>query len=404
MCNLTRNLITSGHTGNSLQQDSRKIRDSLVTSWNTYLHNSSILSRPDELCGSSPPSVFVGSYGYPQVGIGPLVAPDQGDTSLLDAPERWTTKTLAEIIKYRLKLVRGVRYMRADVPSGRYIESLQEMSMATKPTNADLTFEGPVLLPDIFDDSVVPFGSVGRIKSASFSNMNSNHALEKMYNDYDMDAREAILLLYNTGIDVGCIQKCLSIGMFGKSRKLVPTRWSITAVDSIISDSLRTSSIMNTSMIDSWRVYCSMHLGNIYSVILYPHMWHYEMIEAWHGKDGTLGFSSDSENHNGMKHPPAIAGAYFAARLGVCEYLARSKICAGVLVLREIRPEYSVPVGVWQVREGIRDAMRGSYECVSNIDDALKIASAATSTSATEWLCHGNTVQALRQKTLSEFV
>ena len=39
--------------------------------------------------GSSPPSVFVGRFGYPTVDIGPLLPQEYGDTSLLDTPERW---------------------------------------------------------------------------------------------------------------------------------------------------------------------------------------------------------------------------------------------------------------------------------------------------------------------------
>ena len=59
-----------------------------------------------------------------------------------------------------------------------------------------------------------------------------------------------------------------------------------------------------------------------------------------------------------LNHPPNIAGAYFAAKLGVSEYLLKNKIQSGVLIFREIRPEYAIPVGVWQVREGIREAMK----------------------------------------------
>lgn len=356
----------------------------------------------DELSGSSPPSVFIGSYGYPRVGIGPLVPAIHGDTSILDSPEQWSSKTLAELIGYRLSLVRGVRSVRVDEPASRYVESLQEMAMAAHPTDSELVFEHALDASNAPDVDLTPFGAVGRIKSATFSNMSSDKSLERAYNDDDMDAREAVLSLYRAGVDVTRIQKCLSVGMFGLKRRLVPTKWSVTAVDSIISRSL-TLDVMDTDEIDSWRIFSSKRLGNVYSVILYPHTWRYEMVEAWCGNNGVIGFGSDSEDHRGMNHPPAIAGAYFAARLGVSEYLAKSGVQAGALVLREILPEYSIPIGVWQVREGVRDAMRGSYETVSGMDKALKVASERTSISAAEWLAHGNTAQALHQKTLSEF-
>lgn len=373
-----------------------------MEAWNRHLAGAGVTSRSDKLCGSSPPSVFVGSYGYPRVGIGPLVPPEHGDTSMLDAPERWGSKTLAEIVRYRLDLVRGVRSVRADKTDGRYVESLQEMAMSLRPTDADLVFERSITTQHAPDGHTTPFGSVGQIKSASFSNAQSHGALERAYADDDMDARQAVLSLYRAGVDVTRIQKCLSVGMFGTKRKLVPTRWSITAVDSMISRQLSLD-IMDAPEIDSWRVFTSERLGNTYSVILYPHVWRYEMVEAWHTGAGTVGFGSDSETQRGMNHTPAIAGAYFAARLGACEYLAREEVCAGVLVLREIRPEYSIPVGVWQVREGVRDAMRGSYQTASGITDALQMASAQTSVSAKEWLSYGSTARALKQRSLTEF-
>ena len=144
--------------------------------------------------------------------------------------------------------------------------------------------------------------------------------------------------------------------MLGQKRKLVPTKWSITATDDIICKSL-TAEVLDYSLIDSCRVFSHEHLGNIFTIVLFPHRWIYEMIEAWYS-NGVMGFGSDYEDARGIDHPPAIAGAYFAAKLGVLEYLNKMKIQAGVVILREIRPEYAIPVGVWQVREGVREAMK----------------------------------------------
>ena len=62
-----------------------------------------------ELEGSSPPSVFIGSWNYPDVYAGPMIAPLHGDTAIMDMPESWIPghKTQEEIIGYRLNLVRG---------------------------------------------------------------------------------------------------------------------------------------------------------------------------------------------------------------------------------------------------------------------------------------------------------
>jgi hypothetical protein len=126
------------------------------------------------------------------------------------------------------------------------------------------------------------------------------------------------------------------------------------------------------------------------------------MIEAWYS-NGVLGFGSDYEDARGIDHPPAIAGAYFAAKLGVLEYLAKNKIQSGVVILREIRPEYAIPVGVWQVREGVREAMKQKSLFADNFDDAILLASNKMSISKSEWLDNGNILKLMHQKTLSDF-
>ena len=187
----------------------------------------------------------------------------------------------------------------------------------------------------------------------------------------------------------------------GQKRKLVPTKWSITATDDIISKSLA-DEVLYYSLIDSCRVFSYSHLGNTFSVVLFPHRWIYEMVEAWYS-NGVLGVGSDYEDARGIDHPPAIAGAYFAAKLGVLEYLSEKKIQAGVIILREIRPEYSIPVGVWQVREGIREAMKEVPIISDNFEHALFLASDKMSISKSEWLSHGNILKLMRQKTMSDF-
>jgi hypothetical protein len=126
------------------------------------------------------------------------------------------------------------------------------------------------------------------------------------------------------------------------------------------------------------------------------------MIEAWYS-NGVLGFGSDNEDARGINHPPHIAGAYFAAKLAVSEYLLKNKIQAGVLIFREIRPEYAIPVGVWQVREGIREAMGGKPQIISSFKNALEIAANKTSISKAEWIKNGKIIEIIRQKTLSDF-
>ena len=381
---------------------SQDIRRAILAKWNETLSKYGNLYSSDSISGTSPPSVFVGSYNYPKVYVGPMVPPVHGDTSILDSPENWTGKSLEEIVNFRLNLVRGFQKISIDSTDGRYIEDLQDVSMSSKPADSDLTFENKTVSNVSLDGESAPFGPIGKINSAKFSGTASVKPIERMFYDRDIKAQDAILNLYHSGIEISKIQKCFSIGMLGKKRKLVPTRWSISATDDIISNSL-VSDILDYSLVDSCYVFSYEHLGNSFSVILFPHRWVFEMIEAWYS-NGVIGFGSDSEDARGIDHrPPAIAGAYFAAKLGVAEYLSTKKLQAGVVILREIRPEYAVPVGVWQVRQGIREAMKQKPIVSDTFSNAFEIASKKTSVGKSEWLSNGKISFLMRQKTLHDF-
>jgi hypothetical protein len=383
-----------------LYSNSQDIRRSILARWNANLSKYGNLFSSDSLSGSSPPSVFVGSYNYPQVFVGPMVPPVHGDTSLLDTPEKWIGKSLEDIVNFRLNLIRGIQKISVHTTEGKYIEDLQEVTMSSKPIDSDLEFCKTTSNISI-DGESPPFGPIGEIKSAKFSNSTASKNIEKVFYDKDLIAKDAIVNLYNSGIDVSRIQKCFSMGMLGKKRKLVPTKWSITATDDVISKSL-TDEILHFNLIDSHQVFYFEHLGNSYSVILFPHRWIYEMIEAWYS-NGILGFGSDHEDARGINHSPAIAGAYFAAKLSVVEYLYKNKIQSGAIILREIKPEYAIPVGVWQVREGIREAMKKKPDIADNFDHALTLASKRMSVSKSEWISHADLGNLIRQKTISDF-
>ncbi len=109
----------------------------------------------------------------------------------------------------------------------------------------------------------------------------------------------------------------------------------------------------------------------------------------------------------GLDHYPRIAGAYFAAKLGILEYLTQDKKrkCS-VLVFREIRPEYLVPLGVWQIREGIREALRTKqdyyyyYKSFSDFRKALLYASKGMKVPLLNWVRHSEIYKNYGKKTL----
>ena len=368
-----------------------EIRKRLEENWIQFLSTNSAKLASETLSGATPPSVFIGRYGYPKVKVGPMVPPFHGDTTILDKPEMWLGKSLEDIVQYRLSLVRGVSDINVHATSGRYIETLQELAMASKSAESEALFEKKPVA-DIEQEKDLgesaPFGPVAPLKSFKTASLSIDKRLENVYYDKDLRAAEAIVDLFQQEVEVSRIHRVLSVGMLGlqKNRRLVPTRWSISATDNIISVSL-IKSIVSYAQIDLFEVYKHSHLGNYYSVILIPDdVWSFEMKEVWFDKNGNLGMGVDFEDARGLDHYPSIAGAYFAARLGVAEHLVKRRRKAAALVLREIHSDYVMPVGVWQIREGIRVALKNEKRQFESFENALSFACISLSASRKEWI------------------
>ena len=65
-----------------------------------------------------------------------------------------------------------------------------------------------------------------------------------------------------------------------------------------------------------------------------------------------------------------IAGAYYAVRLPVLEYLRQIRRQAGVIVLMEVYPDW-IPLGVWRFREICREALKRMPVRVGTLEEAL---------------------------------
>ncbi len=351
------------------------------------------------IAGSSPPGVFVGRFGYPNVNIGPMVPSISGNTEILDTPEWWMGKGFDEIVDFRYSLLRG--YAKAKVSDaqkgGRLIETLQDVAMMTKPVDTELVLARPPRkILDLREDSQ-PFGPTAPLTSFHAGNTSVDNRIEKAFYDGDLPADDAVLQLYRNGVLVTRIQRAFSLGMFGESkrRKLVPTRWSITAVDSNLSLKLM-SRVKRHPLIDEYRVYKYTYLDNIYVGLLTPEHWKFEWIEAWFEPEllatsfpevnmaedvekssyvSPKGYRpvmlGDSEGFRGRKTYAKPGGCYYSARLAVSEYLDSIGKQAGAMMLREIHPGYIMPVGVWNVRESLRALFKTPFERFDSMDAAL---------------------------------
>jgi DNA repair protein NreA len=369
-----------------------EIKKKLEENWIQFIKANSAKLSLGTIDGSSPPSMFVGHYGYPKVRIGPMISPLHGDTTILDRTELWTGKSIEEIANYRLSLVLGTMNVNIYDTHSRHVESMQELAMSESPAETEATFEKmPIVDVQMqeelrFDHEATPFGPAAPLRSFEASSLSADQRIETAYYDTDLRAAEAMMELYRRSVEVSIIQRVLSAGMLGvkKKRKLVPTRWSISATDDIISSMLVKEIGMNPT-IDLFEVTRYSHLANYYSIILIPDdMWIFEMIESWFTSRGQATIGADNEDERGLNHSPTIAGAYFAARLAVAEHLANRHKKAGAIVLREIHPDYVMPLGVWQIREGVREALKNPSQKFELFDHAMSFACSYMSLSKNE--------------------
>ncbi len=312
-----------------------------------------------ELDGSTPPSVFIGSWNYPKVYAGPMIAPQHGDTAIMDLPESWIPrkKTQEEIIDYRLSLVRGKRPIEITDTSSRFVGKLQEIALAQSSIESEAQFDS-VPRGKSFNDDHTPFGPSAVIERFDIGNVRWDHRLEKAYYDHDLKAADAVVDLSSKGIPFSSIQKAFSVGAFGtkRRRRLVPTRWSITACDTAIGNRLL-KDVRHHDIIDCCRVQEFSSLSNYYAILLSPTAWQYEWSEAFLrvlGKEELV--FSDCEHNAGKKGYSSVGGCYYACKMAVLEALAQKHMQAGAIVLREAYSGY-VPLGVFNVRENVRNAM-----------------------------------------------
>jgi len=390
-----------------------KTRCPIVVRANYFL-KSIPLMRSEDISGASPPSVFVGRIGYPYVYAGPLVPPVQEDTSLYDLPEFWFGKSIDEIVGFRSMLIRGKHRVHVQKfhEAGKIIEKTRELALAVKPVDVELLLKKRPRGFIVLDDEVQPFGPSAPIRDLRVGNARWDHQIEKAYYDTDLKAAEAVLELYQKGVLVTKIQRAFSVGAFGleRNRRFVPTRWSITAVDSIISKALM-DKVKTFPEISEYRVYESRYLDNIFEVLMIPGKWSYESIEAWypgtvwnpHGRNIVI--YSDWEGYEGRTTYAEIGGCYYAARLAVCEQLVKEQRQATVIVLREAHPGYIMPVGVWQVRENVRNAMRQKPYTFKTLGEALQFIASRFQIPIRQWIMRSVLLKsALFQKRITDYL
>jgi DNA repair protein NreA len=310
---------------------------------------------------SSSKTPFVSRFGYPNINVGVLAPPGVADSTGYDAPKEWAARgaQIPEILEYRSSMVNS-RFRTQVKARSKQLETAQEIAMARRAVAMDVTLkERPRMRLQLRPD-VAPMGpSAELLKLELTENPRVEKAVDKAVSDDELKAVDAMGEMTKKGIDEGVLRNLLSVGLLGikKDRKLVPTRWSITATDDTVSK-------QHIAKLRDFRhaectAFFGGYLGNFYLVLFIPGIFSYELFEMMpHEHQAVFQFVTDFELHEGRKaYAQNTAGGYYATRLAVAEKLVSMKRQARVLALRFITEAYSLPLGVWVVREASRKAM-----------------------------------------------
>jgi len=363
--------------------------------------------------GSSPPSVFVGRIGYPKVSIGPMIPPVMGDTSLIDTPELWLDRSIDEIVDFRSMLIRGKHTINAyDVESSnKIVQYTKELALSKNSVFTEAIFSKKPSGKIAFYDEVQPHGPSAPLKKFDISNPKYEQHIEKAYYDTDLKAREAVFNLYRDGVHISKIQRAFSVGAFGikKYRKFIPTRWSITAVDSTLGETLKKQTKIYP-WINEYRVYYHNQFDNRWAILMIPSEWQYELIEAWYpnttwnpyGRD--ISIFNSYEFYKGRKTYAEIGGCYYSGRLAVNEHLNKERHQSGAVIFREAHPGYIMPIGVWNVRESVRKALNEPYQKFDTLNQAIIFISKKMDIPIQRWIRNSAILKnKLFQKRLEDF-
>ena len=201
-----------------------------------------------EVEAPSPPNFLISWKSYPRVAIGP-------NLSLKGIPKDAYGLTLEEFVSVRANQLRTFQM--------KGIRTKEETALSVKPVNFD------VKLKSITGQSSDPRGIVAMIDKITPGDVKVPGKIYSLVDNYDIKAKDALLKIKNYGFEY--MVQTLSTGNLGipTQRKLVPTRWAITAVDSILAKDYFVK-IRSKPQLQNFELYQIEHWDNHFLIILLP--------------------------------------------------------------------------------------------------------------------------------------
>src|SRR3989344_1314690 len=328
------------------------------------------LSKISAINSFSPPSVFIGSkLKYPEINVGILSPLEKDENSwIYDDAKYWAENNfeISQVLHLRNSLLNSrVRTKVTDARMNKkFLEIIKDVAISSKPVELEIELKNRIQFGHEKDKVLTTLGMNADFEKAKIiGNVQINRHLDKILND-ELKVSESMKILYENNFDEYSLSKILSVGVLGlkKDRRLVPTRWSITASDDIIGKQLL-KKVRDYKWLEDYELFYEEFMGNQYLILMFPNIWSFELFElyfpgsSWN-PSSEIKASTDFEGFEGRtKYAFNTAGGYYATRLPILKYLDSIKKQASVVVIRIETPGYWASLGVWVVRESVKKAL-----------------------------------------------
>ena len=330
---------------------------------------SKTISLSENLSGYTPPSNLVTELTYPKVYLG-LLFTENEKSDLFDNPEILSENkvSIEDLIEFRTSMINARKAVDVNITkkNDKIYEKVLEASLSIKSVNVEL-FLNKIRENTKLTKIIAYYGFNGYLKDLK---INENPKIPNViYNINDVKAEDGVYLMYEKGLSDYYISRIFSLGFFGlkANRKLVPSKWSITAVHNIlyrkiISKNRDKLKSISTIMLFNYKLY-----GNDFYGLFLPGNGNVELIEVLlpgcvynlNGKNSIIGRDDES-------------GGYYALKLSFAEFQNYSKYKGDFVVIRIINRDYKIPLGVWVVREGTKRMFRNLIERFNDTKEALE--------------------------------
>ncbi|MCA9495379.1 MAG: hypothetical protein KC589_00415 [Nanoarchaeota archaeon] len=319
--------------------------------------------KPTKEIEGFPCSAIVGEKNYPNLATHNIS--NENQKSSYQNTSEIVKKNYNDIIKLKAKNILGTtNQIYIKKTNEKINEEIQNIYKSKKSIEFASNFEKELSFKKILINKVS--GIIGSknplISLKATQNTTTSKQIEK-YSKNDIKAKEAIISLYERGINEHQIINLLALGSFGIqiNKKLVPTKWAISAYDQTLEKHLH-KKIIYYKPIEDFEIYEHKDKGNHFVIILIPDTFQAEIIESFPGAIEKDYVNFDNKLH---KESPETSGGYYATKFPIFEQLIERKKQAAFISLRIIS-NYDIPLGVVFVRESVRAALKNKIFKTSN--------------------------------------